>query len=125
MQKTLSSPEHFDAWVCLVKPMAKARFIEWADMGEPIPIFREMSYLVMSLVVTIIMGPEFAEEYGDEVVPMILAYEWALQKPQTKVLPRWLTEEGRVLESVEARMKQLIGEDIIRRQENPEKYEKN
>lgn len=80
-----------------------------------------MSNLVMTLVVNIIMGPEFAERYGDEVVPMILAYEWALQKPQTKVFPLWLTPEGRILESVEERMKQMIGEEIPRRQENPKK----
>ena len=126
MQRILSSPEHFDVWIRLVKPIAKARFIEWADTGEPIAIFRQMSNLVMTLVVNIIMGPEFAEIYGDEVVPMIQAYEWALQKPQTKALPRWLSEEGRVLESVEARMKQLIGEaSPSTTGENPEKYEKN
>lgn len=56
---------------------------------------------------------------------MIQAYEWALQKPQTKALPRSLSPEGRILESVEARMKQLIGEEFHRRRENPEKYEKN
>jgi hypothetical protein len=125
MQRILSSPEHFDAWKRLVKPIAKARFIEWMDSGEPIPIFRQMSNLVMTLVVNIIMGAEFAEEYGDEVVPMIQAYEWALQKPQTKALPRSLSPEGRILESVEARMKQLIGEEFLRRRENPEKYGKN
>jgi len=125
MQRILSSPEHFDVWIRLVKPIAKARFSEWADTGEPIAIFRQMSNLVMTLVVNIIMGPEFAEIYGDEVVPMIQAYEWALQKPQTKALPRWLSEEGRILESVEARMTQLIGEQVLRRGENPEKYEKN
>ena len=125
MQKILSSPEHFDAWVKLVKPMARARFLEWAENGEPIPIFQQMSHLVMTLVVNIIIGPEFAEKHGDEVVPMILAYEWALQKPQTKALPRWLSDEGRVLESVEARMKQLIGEEVEQRLKNPEKYKGN
>jgi len=125
MQRILSLPEHFDIWIQLVKPIAKARFIEWADSGEPIPIFRQMSNLVMTLVVNIIMGAEFAEKYGDEVVPMILAYEWALQKPQTKALPRSLSREGRILDSVEARMIQLVGEEVLLRQKNPEKYDKN
>jgi hypothetical protein len=125
MQRILSSSEHFDIWIRLAKPIAKARFMEWADSGEPIPIFRQMSNLVMTLIVNIIMGTEFAEKYGDEVVPMIQAYEWALQRPQTKALPRWLSKAGRVLESVESRMKQLVGEEVLWRQANPEKYEKN
>jgi sterol 14alpha-demethylase len=125
MQRILSSPEHFDIWIRLAKPIAKARFMEWTDSGEPIPIFRQMSNLVMTLVVNIIMGAEFAEKYGDEVVPMIQAYEWALQRPQAKALPRSLSEAGRILDSVEARMKQLVGEEILWRQKNPEKYEKN
>lgn len=125
MQKTLASAEHFDAWTKLVKPMAKAQFIEWAESGQPIAIFQQMSNLVMTLVLNIVMGPEFMERYGSELVPMIQAYEWALQKPQTKALPRWLSEEGRILESVEERMKQLVSEEAIRRLENPEKYANN
>src|SRR5947207_3079892 len=89
------------------------------------PIFREMSNLVMTLMLTILMGREFEEKYGEELVPMIQAYEWALQRPQTKALPRWLSDEGRILESVEARMKQLVREEVLHRLENPEKYEMN
>ena len=125
MQKTLTSAEHLEAWRQLVKPLAKAKFTEWAENPDPIPIFQRMSDLVMTLVLNIIMGSEFAGEYGDELVPMIQAYEIALQKPQTKVLPRWLSKEGRTLEYVETQMKRLIGEEILRRLENPKKYGKN
>lgn len=125
MQRTLASPEHFESWKQIVRPIVKAQFIAWSECAAPIPIFQRMSDLIMKVVVNIIMGPEFAREHGDEIIPMIQAYERALQKPQTKVLPRWLSKEGRTLEYVEARMRQLIGGEASRRLENPSKYSNN
>jgi len=79
----------------------------------------------MTLLLHIFMGTEFAETHAEELVPMVRAYEWALQKPQTKVLPRWMSEEGKLLEAAEARMEQLIPEEIQKRLENLGKYQKN
>lgn len=123
--KTLSSTEYIEAWKKLVKPIAKAKFLEWAESGDPIAIFYEMSTLVMTLVVNIVLGPEFAQEYGEEIVPMIQAYEQALQKPQTKVFPRWMSNEGKTMEYVEARFTQLIGQEITKRLADPKKFRNN
>ena len=84
-----------------------------------------MSSLLMTLVLTILMGPQFAGKHGEELVPIIQTYESALQRPATKALPYWLSKEGRILESVDMRMKQLVHEEALHRLENPEKYEKN
>src|SRR5271170_751545 len=105
MNKSLNASENVEYWMQLIRPLAKQRFTEWAESGGPVPLFREMSNLVMTLLLYIFVGPEFAELHAEELVPMIQAYEWSLQKPQTKVLPRWMSPEGRLLDSVEERMK--------------------
>ena len=125
MIKSLNDPENVEYWMNLVRPLGKQRFTEWAEAGEPVSLFRGMSNLVMTLLLYIFMGPEFAEQHAEELVPMIQAYEWSLQKPQTKVLPRSMSPEGRLLDSVEERMKVLIDEEVLRRLESPSKYKKN
>ena len=125
MNKTINVSENVEYWMQLIRPLAKQQFTEWAESGEPVSLFRGMSTLVMTLLLYMLVGPEFAELHREELVPMIQAYEWSLQKPQTKVLPRWMSPEGRLLDAVEERMKVLIDEEVLRRLENPEKYEKN
>jgi len=124
MNKTINVSENVEYWMQLIRPLGKQRFTEWAEPGEPVSLSRGMSTLVMTLLLYMLIGPEFAELHTEELVPMIQAYEWSLQKPQTKVLPRWMLPEGRLLDAVEERMKVLIDE-ILRRLENPAKYEKN
>jgi len=82
----------------LIRPLAKQRFTEWAESGEPVSLFRGMSNLVMTLLLYIFVGPDFAEKHAEELVPMIQAYEW---------------------------LKTLIDEEVLRRLESPAKYEKN
>jgi hypothetical protein len=125
MNKTINVSENVEYWMQLIRPLAKQQFTEWAESGEPVSLFRGMSTLVMTLLLYMLVGPEFAQSHAEELVPMIQAYEWSLQKPQTKILPRWMSPEGRLLDAVEERMKVLIDEEILRRLENPEKYEKN
>jgi len=125
MNKSLNASENVEYWMQMIRPVAKQRFTEWSESGEPISLFRGMSNLVLTLLLYILLGPEFAEQHAEELVPMTQAYEWSLQKPQTKVLPRWMSPEGRLLDTVEERMKVLIDGEILRRMENPAKYEKN
>jgi hypothetical protein len=125
MNKTINVSENVEHWMQLIRPLAKQQFTEWAESGEPVSLFRGMSTLVMTLLLYMLVGPEFAKLHAEELVPMIQAYEWSLQKPQTKILPRWMSPEGRLLDTVEERMKVLIDEEILRRLENPTKYEKN
>lgn len=123
--KVLPSPDYLDAWIELIRPIAKERFNMWAETGEPVSLFRGMSDLVMRLLLCVFIGPKFAEKHADELVPMVQAYERALQKPQTKALPRWLSKEGRLLEAVEERISCLIKEEALQRLENPKQYEQN
>jgi len=53
------------------------------------------------------------------------AYEPAVQQPQTKAFPRWASKAGRLLDSVENRVKELLDEEISKRLANKEKYESN
>jgi hypothetical protein len=123
--KYLSSPEYLDSWMELIRPIARERFNMWAESGQPVSLFRGMSDLVMRLLLYCFTGPKFAEKHGDELVPMMRVYEQALQKPQTKALPRWLSKEGRLLDAVEGRIRVLINEEVLQRLENPKQYEQN
>ena len=48
-----------------------------------------------------------------------------MQKPVTRALPRWASKDGRLLDSVEKRFKELIDEEVTRRLENMDKYKDN
>ena len=125
LRDALNDPARLEAWKKQCIPIARAHFKQWANLGQPVSLFRSVSALAMTLLLHIFMGTEFAETHAEELVPMVRAYEWALQKPQVKVLPRWMSQEGKLLEAAEARMEQLIPEEIQKRAENPGKYQKN
>ena len=103
----------------------KENFNIWAETGEDVSLFRDLSDLVMTALFYIFLGPEFAGKHAEELVPMIRAYEWALQRPQTKVLPRWMSEEGRLLDSVEERFVGLVDDEINKRLKEKKRYEHN
>jgi cytochrome P450 len=123
--KILPAPEYLNSWTELIRPIARERFNMWAESGQPVSLFRGMSDLIIRLLLYVFAGPRFAEKHGDELVPLIQEYERALQTPQTKGLPRWLSKEGRFLEAVEDRMRSLINEEVFQRLENPKQYEQN
>ena len=112
-------------WIQQAETIAREQFNQWAKNGEPVSLFRGMSTLVMTLLIYIFTGPEFAGKHAEELVPMVQAFERAIQKPQTKALPRWMSSEGRLMDDAEARMKVLIDEEVTRRLEAPQKYENN
>lgn len=125
MVTLLPSLENVNVWAEMVRPLIMGRFNAWAENDEPFSIFREMSHLVITVLLTIFTGYEFAEKHSKEIVPMVRAYESALQKPQAKALPRWMTKDGRLLEATERQMKALIDEEIKKRLSNPKQYENN
>jgi hypothetical protein len=125
MRDAFNDPARLEAWREQCTSIARAQFKEWADRGQPVPLFRVISGLVITLLMHIFMGEEFALAHAEELVPMVRAYESAVQKPQTKTLPRWMSPEGKLLEAVEARFEQLIPEEATKRLENPTKYEKS
>jgi cytochrome P450 len=109
----------------MTRKVAKARFEQWASSGEPVPLFREVSNLVMTLIFYILMGVEFGEKHREEVVPLVLAFEKALLQPQVKLLPRWMTKAGRTMIRAEDRMQALIREETTRRLGNMDTYQDN
>jgi hypothetical protein len=125
LRDTMGDPHRLQSWKKHCKPIAQAYFQKWALDGKPIPLFREISSLVILLLLHIFMGPEFAGEHAAALVPLVQAYEAAMQKPQTRGLPRWVSGAGRLLERVEARFEELIPRELERRLANPEKYKDN
>jgi hypothetical protein len=125
IQRTFSSSERLECWCQQGESIAREQFTQWAKSGEPVPLFRAMSTLVMTLLIYFFTGPEFAGKHVEELVPMVQAFERAMQKPQTRALPRWMSHEGRLMDYAESRMKVLIDEEVRRRLKAPQKYENN
>lgn len=125
MQKVLNDPEKLDCWRKAIQPIVEERFNMWAESGEDIPLFKGLSNLVLTLLLYISTGAEFAGKHAKELAPMIQAYETVLQRPVTKILPRWMSSDGRFMNRAEARIQVLIDEEVGRRLENPEKYKNN
>jgi hypothetical protein len=125
MAKIFGASENLEHWRGVVRPKVLRRFTEWAERGEPVPLFRGMSEMVMTLLFHIFLGDEFAEKYAEELVPIVRDYESAFQKPETKLFPRWMSRQGRLLSYVERRMTVLVEEEIRKRLANPEKYVNN
>jgi cytochrome P450 len=122
MQKTLSSPPNIEFWRAMIQPMARDRFESWAKRDVPVSLFQGMSEFVLTVLLHMFIGPVFGEKHAKELVPLVRAYESAMQKPVTRALPRWASKDGRLLDSVEKRFKELIDEEVIRRLENMDKY---
>ena len=125
VHKSLSNPQRLEYWRKLMRPLAEAQFKAWSDRGEPISLFRGMSDLVVKVLLHMFIGPEFAEKHAEELVPIILAYETAIQKPEVRLFPRWATKSGSLLHSTERRFEELIGKESKMRLENWEKYKDN
>lgn len=125
MSKVLSAPENLEYWRNVAQPIVRKRFEKWAETGECVSLFRGISDIVMTEMLYLVMGDEFAEEHAEELVPIVRNYESAIQKPQTKAFPRWASDPGRRLDYVENRMKVLLDEEVALRMNNPEKYKHN
>jgi hypothetical protein len=72
------------------------------------------------------VGEEFAEKHASEVfAPMLKSYERALQNPQIKILPLWITTDGRLVNYFGVQMKGLLDNEVMKRINNPQKYRAN
>ena len=120
--KSLSTPERLEYWMKLMRPIAKQQFEAWAISAEPVSLFRGISELVVTVLLYLFVGAEFADKHAKELVPLTLAYEAAIQKPSVRVFPRWLSSTGRFLRSTEKRFEKLIGEETKKRLESLDKY---
>src|SRR5271154_1554796 len=122
LRDTLTDPHRLHHWKMQCKPIAQAHFQQWSQSTKPVPLFRVISFLLVLLLVHIFMGPEFADQYATELVPLVLAYEAAMHKPQTRGLPRWVSGAGRLMERIEERFDEVIPRELERRLATPEKY---
>ena len=113
----LWNPETIDTWLAVARRIVKGRLQELSDKGEVVALFDEMSNLVMTIIMTMFAGTDFTKKHATELIPKIIDYENALQTPQAKLLPRWMSGPGRCLTEVERRFKVLIDEEIAFRLE--------
>jgi hypothetical protein len=125
LQKSLNNSEYVKHWHEYIKPMARAKFDSWAESGEQVSLFAEMSTLVLTILVHMFAGPSFAERHAAELVPLVQEYEKALQRPLPRLLPRWMSKDGRLLDYVDVRVSELIDEEVLKRIANMDKYKDN
>jgi hypothetical protein len=125
MQKSLSQPHHLSHWRTQMRTQVHSRLNHWSATSESVDLFRGISDLTMTYLLHLIMGAEFAETYGAEVVPMVREYEIMMQRPETKILGRRWTRAGRFMDFVERRMGVLVGEEVRRRLKEWDKFEGN
>jgi hypothetical protein len=125
MQMILADPENITYWTRLIRPLVRERFNLWAETGEDVSLFRGISDLVMTALFYLFLGDEFAMRHASELVPMVRAYEKAMQTPQTKVLPRWMSREGVLLDTLEDHFKSLCDKEINRRLSDMDKFRGN
>lgn len=97
----------------------------WANDGEPVPLFDSISNLSLEALLHMLVGTDFAQRHVKELVPKVRAYEQALQAPETRLLPRWMSKAGRLLISVERRYTALLNCEIRHRMENIDKFRDN
>lgn len=110
--KVLPNMDLLRTWSNLVRPIVIERFRQWAEQGQPLHLFDSITHLALTVILYILTGQEFASKHMDELVPMMQAYEPAVQQPQTKAFPRWASKAGRLLDSVENRVKYLL-DDVL------------
>jgi hypothetical protein len=125
MSKVFYAAENLEHWRSVTQPIVRKRFERWSETGECVNLFRGISDIVMTEMLYVIMGDKFAQEHAEELVPIVRAYESAIQKPQTKAVPRWASAPGRLLDTVENRLKELVDKEVVLRMNNPNKYKDN
>jgi hypothetical protein len=79
-----------------------------SDSGKPVPLFDGCSNMVLTILITMFLGAEFATRHAEDLIQMTVEYENALQTPQAKLLPRWTSTSGRNITEMERRFKELV-----------------
>lgn len=86
-----------------------------------VPLFDAGSVLVLRAVLTALLGPGFVHKYGDELVPMVKAFERDIQNSLAMFLPLRATRVGRRLLTSRRRWKELIEAEVVRRLHDPKR----
>lgn len=118
----LRDPETMTLWKETGGKLARGLIEKLSQTGQSVPLFQEISKLVMTVVLYALMGPAFTEKHGETIIPMVQAYEVAIQSPEIKAFPWWATKAGRLTKSVEQHFERLVDEEIKCRLAHPEKH---
>jgi hypothetical protein len=121
----INNPETAKSWANVGEHLFRERLETWCRTGQSVFLFQEMSTLVLTVLMYIVMGSEFAEKYAAELVPLIQEHEIALQTIALKAFPRWASKVGRIMESTEKRFNELLSREAQIRLENPNQYKNN
>lgn len=125
MRSFLNNPGTAKIWANLGERLLREKIETWCETRKAVPLFHEISTLVMTVVMYAIMGNAFADKYAKELIPIVQAYEVALQTPESKALPWWASKAGRIIKSAERRLKELLDEEVKFRLQNRDKFKDN
>jgi hypothetical protein len=120
-----AAPQTAKTWSKIGELLLREKIESCCTTGEPISLFREISCLVLTVLMDSIMGSEFAKKHGKELIPLIQAHDENLYAPEFKFLPWWASKASRTIRYVEDRFNQLVNEEARVRLENVEKYKDN
>jgi len=85
-KSSLMNQEQINVFAAESAKVAQEHFDKWAK-SESVPLFQSVSHLVLSFLLAMIMGEEFYQKYGEELVPKMDRFERDLQNPILRLLP--------------------------------------
>ena len=94
--------------------LTKTFFDKWTK-EDNVPLFKSMSTLILSHLLVIFMGEDFYRKHGDEVIPLMAAYERDMQEPILRILPNsmWgLCAPGKRLNKTHDRFDELVSAEV-------------
>ena len=125
MRSFLNNSDTARIWANVGERLFREKIETWCETREAVALFHEISTLVMTVVMYAIMGHAFADKYAKELIPIVQAYEVALQTPESKALPWWASKAGRIIKFTERRFKAVLDEEVKVRLQNRDKFKDN
>lgn len=119
------SQERINLFAVECTKVANEHFDKWSQ-SDTVPLFKKISELVLSSMLTMLMGEDFNRKYGEELVPKMDQFERDLQKPILRLLPwsLWgLSAPGRRHIQVADRFGELASAELDDILNNPEMHE--
>src|SRR6266496_5926178 len=101
-KKGLPNVENLQHWNNILRPIIRERFEMWSNSKE-FSLFDSMLELGVMVILHVMVGPAFANEHGEEVIPLLLSYATD-DKTVVQALPRWMSETGRRMTRIEQRV---------------------
>lgn len=123
-KSSLMSQERINLFAIDCAKIADEHFNKWTQ-SESVPLFQGVSHLVLSFMITMLMGEEFYRKYGDELIPKMDQFERDLQNPILRLLPwsLWgLSAPGRRHFQVADRFGELTCTELDDILKNPEMH---